>query len=162
MANYYEAPNLPIIGTSRKPNSTDLLNRGLNGLPDPSPVIKLRKAALEKEQLALQTQVDDGIPVSYLRTRIGEDNDESELSSFSDTESNTTSELSSYAETESNTTNDIASKSESTVARDEEVIEVQKSGWNMRSRSAVQLHPYKREREVYREMVRGRKGRKVG
>ena len=147
MATIYESPDLPVIGTSRKPNSTDLLNRGLNGLPDPSPAIKLRKAALKKEQLALRMQVDTNIPVSYLRTRIGESSDESELSSCSETESNTTS--------------DVASVSESTVTRDEEVIEVQKSGWKLRSRTAVQLHPYEREREVYREMVRGRMGRRV-
>ena len=147
MAKYYEAPDLPVIGTSRKPNSTDIHNRGLDGLPDPSPFIKLKKAALKKEQLALRTQVDSGIPVSYLRTRIGEYNDESELSSCSDTESNTT--------------NDEASVSESTVAREVEVVEGQKGGWNMRSRTAVQLNPYKREREVYKEMIRGRKGRNV-
>ena len=157
MANYYEAPALPVIGTSRKPTPTDILNRNLTGLPDPSSAIKLRKAALKNEQQALRTQVDSAIPVSYLRTRIGEDsNDESELSSCSDTDSNTTSELSSCSDTESNTTSDVASVSEATVARDEEVGEVQKGGWNMRSRTAVQLHPYKREREVYREMVRGR------
>ena len=147
MANYHEGPDLPVIGTSRKPTPTDLLNRGLNGLPDPSPGVKLRKAALKKEQLALRTQVDSAIPVSYLRTRIGESNEESELSSCSDTESNTASD-------------DVASVSGSKVARDEEVVEVQKGGWSMRSRTAVQLHPYEREREVYREMVRGRGVRK--
>ena len=148
MAKYYEAPDLPVIGTSRKPTTTDLLNRGLNGLPDPSPAIKIRKAAMKKEQLALRMQLDTNIPVSYLRTRIGENNDESELSSCSETDSNTASD-------------DVASVSESTVTCDEEVGEGQKGGWNMRSRTPVQLHPYKREREVYREMVRGRRGRKV-
>ena len=147
MTGIYEAPDLPVIGTSRKPNSTDLLNRGLDGLPDSSPAIKLRKAALKKEQLALWTQVDSNIPVSYLRTKIGESSDESELSSC--------------PETDSNTTSDVASESESTAARDEEVVGVQKGGWSMRSRTAVQLHPYKQEREVYREMIRGRRGRKA-
>ena len=147
MAKYYEAPELPVIGTSRKPNSTDLHNRGLNGLPVSSPAIKLRKAALKKEQLALRTQVDSNIPVSYLRTRIGASNDESELSSCSDTDSNTTS--------------DETTVSESTVARDEEVVGLEKGGWTMRSRTAVQMHPYKREREVYKEMVKGRMSRKV-
>ena len=147
MSHTYESPDLRVIGTSRKPNSTDLHNRGLKGLPEPSPAIKLRKAALKKEQLALRTQVDSDIPVSYLRTRIGASNDESELSSCSDTDSNTTS--------------DETSVSESTVARDEELIEIQNGGWNMRSRTAVQMHPYKREREAYKEMVKGRRSRKV-
>ncbi|KAM0797762.1 hypothetical protein BDR22DRAFT_824030 [Usnea florida] len=149
MANYHEAPELPVIGTSRKPNSTDLHNRGLNGLPEPSPTIKLRKAALKKEQLALRMQLDSSIPVNYLRTRIGESSDESELSS-----------LSSCSDTDSNITSDETTVSESTVARDEEVVGFEKSGWNMRSRTAVQMHPYKREREVYKEMFKGCRSRK--
>lgn len=143
MAHSHETPDLPIIGTSRKPNSTDLLNRDLNGLSDPGPTIKLRKAALKKEQVALRTQVNSDITVSYLRTRIGESSDESEWSLGSETDSNTAS--------------DVGSVSESAVACDEEVVKVQKGPWRLRSRRAVQLHPYKREREVYRRMVRGRK-----
>ena len=144
MAHFHETPDLTIIGTSRKPNSTDLLNRDLNGLSDPGPAIKQRKAALKKEQVALRTQVNSDIAVSYLRTRIGESSDESEWSSVSETDSNTAS--------------GVVSVSESTVDCDEKVVKVQKGPWRLRSRTAVQLHPYKREREVYRKMVRGRKG----
>lgn len=43
---------LVIVGTARKPNASDLRNRGLAGLPDPSPDVARRRAELEAELAA--------------------------------------------------------------------------------------------------------------
>ncbi len=66
--------DLVVIGTARKPNASDLRNRGLSGLPDPSPEVALRRAELELEQEALRAQVallQGENELSFLRTKIG-------------------------------------------------------------------------------------------
>ena len=66
--------DLVVIGTARKPNASDLRNRGLSGLPDPSPEVALRRAEFELEQEALRAQVallQGENELSFLRTKIG-------------------------------------------------------------------------------------------
>lgn len=50
--------DLVIIGTARKPNASDLRNRGLTGLPDPSSDVTRRRAELEAEKAALRAGWD--------------------------------------------------------------------------------------------------------
>ena len=48
---------LPIIGTSRPPNASDLRARGLTGLPDPDHAVVLLRAKLELRQARLKGRV---------------------------------------------------------------------------------------------------------
>lgn len=66
--------NLEPIGTARRPNASDLILRGLNGLPNPDPNVALRRKDFEAAQVALKAQVrltQGENKVSFLRTRIG-------------------------------------------------------------------------------------------
>lgn len=164
--------DLMVIGTARKPNGTDLQTRGLSGLPDTTSSVALRRAEFEADQVALRKQVEllqgGDIPVSFLRTRIGgdhqsssdgdsgSDGEEGSNSASGDSAGNVKRELivgGGEQASESTAHVDGPTLAGSTVTNDE-VCEAQKGVRNLRHRSPIQLHPYAREREAYRMMVK--------
>ena len=159
--------DLEIIGTARKPNFSDLRERGLIGLPDPDTEIFFRRAEFESEQAELKTQVryhKGEIALSFLRTRIdafesGGDGVGSGSGSGSEgCESARSAEVDvEHAMVKEKFVNIAGSVvmpnlPDSLVANEacggsEKAVRV------LRDRSAVQIRPYALEHEMYHQMI---------
>ncbi|KAL9068888.1 MAG: hypothetical protein Q9161_005860 [Pseudevernia consocians] len=162
---------LVIIGTARKPNASDLRDRGLSGLPDPSPEVALRRADLQSEQAALRAEETifhgEKSFSSSLRTEIGGQRDTNDDISDLDGETGSSilSEDSILVKIEDEDSKgdegilqsiahcDIPQLSESAVA-DDAPGGAQNAIRKLRHRKPIQLHPYALEREVYRQRVK--------
>lgn len=179
------APNsLVVIGTARKPNSSDLKNRSLSGLSDHCPDVELRRAQFELEQAALRELVilrENGTPVSFLRTRIGIGHSATE-SNVSDSDKETcldTEREDAAVDVEveeeeeggllgdamgyckqiqdSTASVDVPNLPESPVVN--EACEPQNAMRKLRNRNPIQLHPYALERDIYCQAVKaGKRG----
>ncbi len=157
--------DLPVIGTSRPPNASDLRKRGLNGLPDPDPVVVLLRAKLEMEQAKLNAQVDayyaEQLASSSLRTEIGtteaeysEENGEA----IEESEHNGLESEEGKGKEQTDTKLSPAPVEPSTMPETliaNEMSNIQKTQRNLRVRNPIQLRPYKLEREGYRQMFKG-------
>ena len=156
--------DLPVIGTLRPPKASDLRERGLNGLPDPDPVVVLLRAKLEMEQAKLNAQVDayyaEQLASSSLRTEIGtteaedlEENGEAVGNSGGiglESEEGEGKELSDTKLSPAPVEPSIML--ESLVAN--QMSNIQKGQRNLRVRNPIQLRPYKLEREGYRQVFK--------
>ena len=150
---------LEVIGTARKPNNSDLRQRGLVGLPDPSPKVAFRRAELELEQAKLKAEVRRG-PDG------GEDEDvvgESDREAVSGTESSDSAldigqDCSKVEEKSVNPKGhvDVPNVSEPPV------VEAQKSVRSFRDRGPIQVHPYALEREMYHQFLKAEKVKAQG
>ena len=165
---------LKIIGTERRPNASDLKERDLTGLPDPSPEVARRRADLEMEQAARLRCFKDDIAMSFMRTKIAlhkraEDTTGLEWESNLSTRSWNTAigmgrnkERGRGGETgqESNASVGIADLSDLTAT--DKTCRSEKAARNLRGRTPIQLQPYAFEREVYRELLRTRRVKERG
>ena len=161
---------LAVIGTARRPNSADLRDRGLAGLPDPGPDVALRRAELESEQAALKTQVafwhgGGNVPVSFSRTKIdrchgSDDGSSSNPETMREDPVGKVEENHIMHDTvgdeqirKSTADVDKPTLSES-VRVAYKACEAEEGVRYLRDRKPVQLHPYALEREVYRQRVK--------
>ncbi len=165
---------LKIIGTARRPNASDLRERDLTGLPDPSPEVARRRADLEIEQAARVGHFKDDIAVSFMRTKIAlreraEDATGSEWESGCRTRSRDTTagtgmdeECGRGGETgeELNASVGVADLSDSTAT--DKTCRSEKTMRNLRSRTPIQLRLYALEREVYHQLLRTGRVRERG
>lgn len=165
-----------VIGIARKPNTSDLRDRHLTGLPDPGPDVTRRRAEFEFEQAALRAQVsrlEGEAPLSFLRTKIEvgrrSDGDGHGAAAGLDREMGLKSESEDRAgesdqgydigdtmgdEQIPNSTAQVDIPNEPDLPVANEVCEARKPRRSLRNRSPIQLHPYALEREVYRRTVK--------
>ena len=159
---------LKVIGTARRPNASDLRERGITGLVlDPGPEIALRRAEFESQQAAWMGWTEGGFTLSFERTtKIGSREKSGDETGSSDRERDVLSERcddevkvdekgSKGGKRRGSLTgrNDLLQS----LVTDDETGAVRKNGRVLRDRSPLQLQPYAREREAYRKMVKGGK-----
>ena len=154
--------DLEIIGTARKPNISDLRERGLIGLPDPDPEVLMRRAKFESEQAYLEMQVkfhEGETPLSFLRTKINaqqSDNDAMGLN-YEKCKSIRKIEVNvEHANGEEKALNVAARVSIPEMADSPVVNEAcvsEKAVRVLRDRNPIQLRPYAVERKMYRQMI---------
>lgn len=161
---------LAVIGTARRPNSADLRDRGLAGLPDPGPDVALRRAELELEQATLKAQVafwhgGGDFPVSFSRTKIDKYHGSDDGSSSNPETMREDPVVKVEREHIMHDTMDDEQMRKSTADVDkpnlsesvrvaDKACEAEEGVRYLRDRKPVQLHPYALEREVYRQRVK--------
>ncbi len=154
--------DLVVIGTARKPNASDLRNRGLSGLPDPSPEVALRRAEFELEQEALRAQVallQGENELSFLRTKIGVHRSTDDDASGLDpgiVASKMSGDPHLVEVGKATARMEVSDLPESPVA-DNEAGGPESAKRSLRNRSPIQLHPYELERKVYHQTVKVRR-----
>lgn len=159
--------DLEVIGIARKPNEFDQRKRGLAGLPDPGPEVALRRAQLEAEQAELRAKTECsgvGLPVSFLRTKIGEvrgdevvrDWDCEKVSSTGDDDRAVEMDVRHGKDGEKilnvNAHADTTEPSKPPIV--DEACGFQKGVRKLRDRTPIQMQPYALEREVYRQVIK--------
>ena len=154
--------DLEIIGTARKPNFSDLRERGIIGLPDPDTEILFRRAEFESEQAELKTQVryhKGEIAPSFLRTKIDafESGGDGVGSGSSSEGCESARSAEEHGMVEEKFVNIVGSVGMPNLPDTLVAIEAcggsEKAVRVLRDRSAVQIRPYAVEREMYRQMI---------
>ena len=169
--------DLVIIGTARKPNASDLRNRGLTGLPDPSSDVTRRRAELEAEQAALRAGWDfleKERELSFLRTvtkkrngggggidgknldgkeEVGEGTKGGDEGVKVSVEEQEEAAMGGADTPKPTVRGDSLDQTESPVANNEPG-RPQQARRDLRKRNPVQQHPYAVERETYRRAVK--------
>ena len=145
--------NLEIVGTARKPNNSDLRNRGLTGLPDPSPEVVARRVELDSQQEELKARVaafQGESRVSFMRTKIDVSQRADDMMMLGWEMSESTDGGDSVVEEKMPDSTARINPPELPVAS--KACESEISVRCLRDRTPIQLHPYTCEREVYRQM----------